>query len=104
MNEKQVATLFSVSTLTLKEQGVIGLLYGCGMRISEVCNLKITDIDSSNERIKVVQGKGGKDRFTLLPKSLLKQLRAYYVIVYKPKEYLFTSTQTQRAMHVRNMQ
>lgn len=103
MTENQVAQLFSVD-LSLKERCVVGLLYGCGMRISEVCNLKITDIDSFNQRIKVVQGKGGKDRFTLLPPTLLPQLRAYFLEAGRPKTYLFTSIQTQRAMHVRSMQ
>ena len=54
MTEMQVEQLFR-SHLILKERCVIGLLYGCGMRISEVTNLKITDIDSENQRIKVVQ-------------------------------------------------
>ena len=103
MTEMQVAQLFKAD-LSLKERCVVGLLYGCGMRISEVCNLKITDIDSANKRIKVEQGKGGKDRFTLLPPTLLEQLRQYFVAAGKPKEYLFTSTQTKRAMHVRSMQ
>ena len=103
MTEMQVEQLFKAD-LSLKERCVVGLLYGCGMRISEVCNLKITDIDSANKRIKVEQGKGGKDRFTLLPPTLLEQLRQYFVAAGKPKEYLFTSTQTKRAMHVRSMQ
>lgn len=103
MTESQVERLFSAK-LSLKERCVVGLLYGCGMRISEVCNLRIQDIDSTNQRIKVVQGKGGKDRFTLLPPTLLEQLRACYVATGRPKEYMFTSTQTQNAIHVRSMQ
>lgn len=98
MTEMEVEKLFQ-APLNLQEQCVIGLLYGCGMRISEVCNLKITDIDSANKRIKVEQGKGGKDRFTLLPPTLLEQLRHYFIRAGKPKEYLFTSTQTKRALH-----
>lgn len=103
MTETQVLQLFAAD-LSLQERCVVGLLYGCGLRISEVCTLRIQDIDSSNQRIKVVQGKGGKDRFTLLPPTLLEQLRAYYVAAGSPKEYLFTSKQTQRALHVRSMQ
>src|SRR5690606_26269874 len=87
MSESQVEQLFT-SNLTLKEQCVLGLLYGSGMRISEVCNLSIADIDSTNQRIKVVQGKGAKDRFTLLPARLLSQLRAYYVAAGRPDKYL----------------
>jgi site-specific recombinase XerD len=103
MTEMEVEKLFQAS-LSLQERCVLGLLYGCGMRISEVSSLKITDIDSANKRIKVEQGKGGKDRFTLLPPTLLEHLRQYYVAVGKPKEYLFTSPQTKRALHVRSMQ
>ena len=103
MSESQVEQLFQAN-LTLKEQCVLGLLYGCGMRISEVCNLSIADIDSANQRIKVVQGKGAKDRFTLLPACLLAQLRAYFVAAGRPGKHLFTSVQTGRAMHVRSMQ
>ena len=50
MTEQQVAQLFNAS-LSLKEYCVVGLLYGCGMRISEVCDLKISHIDSTNQRI-----------------------------------------------------
>ena len=103
MTEMEVEKLFQAA-LSLQERCVVGLLYGCGMRISEVSNLKITDIDSSNKRIKVEQGKGGKDRFTLLPPTLLEHLRQYYLAAGKPKEYLFTSPQTKSAFHVRSMQ
>ncbi|MCK9236215.1 MAG: site-specific integrase [Acholeplasmataceae bacterium] len=103
MTENQIEQLFN-APLNLQESCVLGLLYGCGMRISEVCNLRISDIDSANKRIKVDQGKGGKDRFTLLPKSLLNHLRQYYLEAGRPKEYLFTSPQTKRALHVRSMQ
>ena len=103
MSESQVQQLLQAN-LSLKERCVVSLLYGCGMRISEVCNLSIADIDSANKRIKVVQGKGGKDRFTLLPDYLLSLLRQYYVAAGRPAQHFFTSTQTQRAMHVRSMQ
>jgi len=103
MTENQIEQLFN-APLNLQERCVLGLLYGCGMRISEVCNLRISDIDSANKRIKVDQGKGGKDRFTLLPPTLLEHLRQYFVAAGRPKEYLFTSPQTKRALHVRSMQ
>ncbi|MFA7615936.1 MAG: tyrosine-type recombinase/integrase, partial [Weeksellaceae bacterium] len=103
MTENQIERLFN-APLNLQERCVLGLLYGCGMRISEVCNLRISDIDSANKRIKVDQGKGGKDRFTLLPPTLLEHLRKYFVAAGRPKEYLFTSPQTKRALHVRSMQ
>ena len=82
----------------------MGLLYRCGMRISEVCNLRVKDIESADGRIKVSQGKGAKDRYTLLPHHLLDKLRSFYVSAGRPKEYLFTSDQTNRAYCVRSMQ
>lgn len=103
MTEQEVESLFQAS-LSLKEYCVVGLLYGTGMRISEVCNLRIQDIESKDQRIKVYQGKGAKDRYTLLPHQLLDKLRQYYIQSGKPSTYLFTSKQTGRAHHVRNMQ
>jgi site-specific recombinase XerD len=50
------------------------LLYSSGLRVSEISHLKITDIDSKNMRIKVVQGKGAKDRYTLLSQQVLLEL------------------------------
>ena len=67
------------------------LIYGSGLRISEAVNLKIEDIDSKKMRIFVRAGKGGKDRYTVLPKVSLDMLRKYYKI-YKPKHrerYMF---------------
>ena len=46
--------------MTVKEYCVVGLLYGTGMRISELCNLRIADIDSKSKRIKIIQGKGSR--------------------------------------------
>lgn len=103
MSEDEVIRLFA-APLTLKESCVVGLLYGCGLRISEVCNIRLKDIESHNKRLKVHQGKGGKDRYTLLPEELLQKLRLLYLEEGRPKEFLFTSKQTKRAVHVRSMQ
>jgi integrase/recombinase XerD len=103
MSQQEVKQLLS-APLSLKEYCVIGLLYGSGLRISEVAALRVQDIDSPAKRIKVVQGKGAKDRFTLLADNLLQKLRAYYLAAKRPKEYLFTSPQTGRAFHPRSLQ
>lgn len=103
MSQQQVTQLFA-APLTLKEYCVIGLLYGSGLRISEVAALRIQDIEGPAKRIKVVQGKGAKDRFTLLAGHLLEKLRQYYVAAKRPKEFLFTSPQTGKAFHPRSMQ
>ena len=64
------------------------MFYGTGLRLDEMCNLKMSSIDSDNGEVKVIKGKGNKDRITILPKTLLDDLRKYYK-EYKPKTYLF---------------
>ena len=74
------------------------LIYGSGLRVSEAVNLKIEDIDSKKMRIFVRGGKGGKDRYTVLPKVSLDMLRKYYKI-YKPKHpegYIFLNREGNR--------
>jgi len=71
-----------------KSQTVLMTIYSAGLRLSEALSLKIKDIDSSRMTIRVEQGKGRKDRYTLLSKVLLERLREYYK-TYHPKEYLF---------------
>lgn len=82
-----VQKLFDVCT-NKKHKSIISLLYGCGLRISEVLNLKIVDIDSTKNIINIIQGKGKKDRQVMLDSFLLKLLREYW-LEYKPIEYLF---------------
>ena len=72
----------------LKHRCILMLLYSTGMRVSEIANCRICDIDSTSMRIKVSQGKGAKDRYTILSQQVLLELRDYYRI-YKPQEYLF---------------
>lgn len=91
------------SIKNVKHRTVVMLLYSTGMRISEISSLRIADIDSKNMRIKVVQGKGAKDRFTILSEQVLHELRAYYII-YKPNEYLFNGSKPGRPLSVRSIQ
>ena len=71
-----------------KHKAIIALAYSTGMRVSEVCNLKISDIDSKRMVISIRQSKGRKDRVVALSEKILEILRAYF-LEYKPKEYLF---------------
>jgi integrase/recombinase XerD len=87
----------------VKHRTIIMMLYSTGMRLSEIASLKITDIDSKQMRIKVVQGKGAKDRYTILSEQVLLELRAYYLI-YRPKEYLFNGYRPGKPMSMRNIQ
>lgn len=71
-----------------KHKAIISLAFSTGLRVSEVINLKICDIDSKRMIITVRQAKGNKDRIVPLSDKILEILR-YYVREYKPKEYLF---------------
>ena len=72
----------------LKHRSICMLLYGCGLRLSELLNLKPTHIDSTRMVVHVHQGKGQKDRIVALPPEVLPTLRAYYRSA-KPKDFLF---------------
>ena len=72
----------------IKHKCIISLLYSSGLRRAELINLKITDIDSERMVIRVHQGKGKKDRLTLLGESVLRDLRIYYK-KWNPKTHLF---------------
>ena len=76
------------STQNLKHKAILATIYSAGLRLSEVVNLKITDIDSERKLINVRSRKGKKDRTTLLAEELLILLRKYFR-VFKPKLWLF---------------
>lgn len=72
--------------------------YATGMRISEVCHLQSTDIDRARGVIHVHQGKGKKDRLTILSPRLLKHLSDYWYIVRPPRPYLFPGVRSGKPM------
>jgi len=72
----------------VKHKCIVGLLYSAGLRRSELLALKLKDIDSKRMLVIVRQGKGNKDRITVLSKNLLSDLQSYYRC-FRPQEYLF---------------
>lgn len=84
---EEIKLLFD-NTSNLKHRTILKTIYGCGLRISEVINLKLEHIDGDRNCIAIKQGKGRKDRLVPLPEELLTELRLYYR-AYKPKAYLF---------------
>jgi len=72
----------------LKHLVLLKLCYGMGLRVSEIVNLKIADIDSQRMMVHIEAGKGKKDRCVTLPSSVLDDLRNYYR-TYRPQKYLF---------------
>jgi integrase/recombinase XerD len=77
-------------TKNLKHKAMLTLLYSAGLRMGELLNLKIRDVDSKTMRIWVREGKGVKDRMTILSPLMLQLLRNYFR-KYRPAKYLFES-------------
>jgi site-specific recombinase XerD len=86
---EEVARLIERTTHP-RHRAILMTTYGAGLRLNEVCHLKLTDIDSARMTIRVEQGKGAKDRYTLLSPRLLAELRRYWAW-YRPRIWLFTS-------------
>lgn len=87
----------------LKHRVMLMVAYASGLRLSELTHLKVTDIDGQRMMIRVDQGKGNKDRYTLLSKRLLDELRAYWK-VYKPKTWLFPGKTPDKPLHESSIQ
>ncbi len=73
-------------TQNLKHRAILALIYSCGLRISELTNLKLTDFHLERKQLKIVNGKGRKDRYVSLADSFMPLLSNYYYS-YKPKIY-----------------
>ncbi len=103
MTLEEIKLLFE-QTIDLRQRVIINILYGTGIRLAELQALEFTDIERSENRIKIRQGKGKRDRYALLPKSLLEVLEEYYR-VFRPKKFIFESPLLQgRALHERTLQ
>ena len=81
---------------------MLKLCYGMGLRVSEVVNLKITNVDSSRMLVHIEGAKGKIDRYVALPESILVDLRKYYLTT-RPKIYLF-ERQYGRQYSIRSVQ
>lgn len=71
-----------------KHKMIVSVLYGAGLRLSELLNLRLTDIDGNRNTLFVRHGKGGKDRCIPVSEKLIQDLREYYR-QYRPKKLLF---------------
>jgi len=87
----------------IKHRTMLQVLYGTGLRVSELVGLRIGDIDSDRNVITVRRGKGGKDRQVPLPPTLLEVLREYWKL-YRPKEFLFENRRSGAQMSERTVQ
>ena len=81
LSREEVQRLLTHAT-TLKQRTMLMTAYAAGLRLREVLHLQVSDIDSARMTIRVAQGKGGKDRYTLLSARLLEALRAYWRVAH----------------------
>lgn len=86
------------SARSIKYQAIAMIAYGAGLRVSEVCSLQVTDIDSKRMLIHVRGGKGRKDRYVRLSHRLLAVLRAYWRRARPSGPYLFPGQNPQRSL------
>ena len=91
------------SVTNIKHRTMLITCYSAGLRVGEMLNLKVCDIDSTTMRIRVRNGKGNKERYTILSKQNLEALRAYYKL-YTPTGYLFYNPTTLKPLSARTIQ
>lgn len=102
LSQNEVSRLIDSAGL-LKYKMLFLFMYATGLRLGEVSNIRIKDIDSDRLQIKVVKGKGKKDRLVDVPIELIEVLREYYRI-YKPKDILFYGSTPEEEMKNRTVQ
>ena len=102
LSKHEVQKIISASE-NIKHRVILMTAYSAGLRVSEVSKLKINHIDSEQMVIRVEQAKGMKDRYSLLSKKLLEELRTYWK-VYRPKSWLFFSKDRNTPMSIATMQ
>ena len=99
LSQAEVAALLRVSH-NLKHRAILTTLYAAGLRVSELCQLQVTDIDSARMVLRVRQGKGQHDRYVMLSPKLLPLLRQYWQQD-KPRPWLFPGNPRTRPITTR---
>ena len=94
LSQEEVLRIISVTT-NLKHRAIITLLYSCGLRISELINLRLKDFHLERKQLIVKSGKGRKDRYVSLAESFIPLLKNYYDS-YKPKEFFVEGIQAEK--------
>jgi site-specific recombinase XerD len=89
LGEREIASLFN-ALINKKHKAILFTAYSAGLRVSEVVQLKLQDIDSDRMQIFIARAKGKKDRYVTLSPVLLDVLRSYFKeMKVKPEKYLF---------------
>ncbi len=87
LSEKETIALLKRSD-NLKHKAILTIIYSCGLRISELLNIKLDHIDFDSKRIHIVSAKGKKDRYVPLA-NMAKKILEIYIQKINPEEYLF---------------
>jgi site-specific recombinase XerD len=95
--------LFFDHVTGMKNRAALMTCYGAGLRVSEAVALKVADIDSARQLIRIRQGKGQKDRYAMLPERLLQVLRRYW-LAFRPADYLFPSWRADKHLSATSLQ
>src|SRR5438132_501034 len=88
LRERFIRELVIRGTSPGTQESYVAAVYEAGLRLNEACHLKPAHIDSARMQLRVEQGKGRKDRYTLLSPRLLQELRSYWKIC-RPSVWLF---------------
>ena len=102
LSRSEIARLLDATSNT-KHRLLLMTTYGGGLRVSELVRLKPRDIHAERMLVRVEQGKGHKDRYTLLSPRLLEELRAYWR-TYRPQTWLFEGSRAGRHLAVATAQ
>jgi len=102
ISKQEIKMLFD-ATPNLKHKAILMTIYSSGLRLGESARLKVTDIDSKNMQILISQGKGKKDRYSILSKSTLHILREYWK-KHKPSFWLFPGIPSDKPINDRTIQ
>jgi site-specific recombinase XerD len=100
LSREEVKRLIAAAS-TVRARTLLSITYAAGLRVSELCALQVADIESAADRmcLKVRQGKGGQDRYTLLSPRLLSVLRLYWQAC-RPRHWLFPNRSGTAAIDV----
>jgi integrase/recombinase XerD len=101
LSTEEVALLLAHAP-NLKYRAALSVAYGCGLRVSEIANLKVCDIDSARMLIRVEQGKGRKDRYVMLSQDLLDLLRQWWMVK-RSRGWLFPGQQPGQPITTRQL-
>ena len=100
---KQEVSRIIEHTRNIKHRAIIAFAYSSGLRLDEVRQVRLSDIDSSRMQIRVSNGKGNKSRYTILSKQILELLREYWSD-YRPKVYLFEGLKKREPISISTLQ